>query len=1092
MATYIPGVTDYIPQIQPFSPDYNFYAGSLQMRQGKHDAAKDQLSTIYGSLLNAPLTRDDNTEARDQFFKTIDQDIQRMAGMDLSLAQNVGAAKDVFNQMLDNKAFVKDMVWTKNFQSELQRAEGFKNCVDPAKCGGGWWQGGEQLMSYEREDFRNATASDALGFANAEFTPYQDVAKQAMDLAEKANLSITTDQITGQWITTTKNGQALVAPLQNLFMGTLGADPKIKEYYNAKARLQRKNFVYSNKEALGGAEAAEQEYINSMMPQITAIEKMLYGTERSLKDAEGNITKKIDKVDKSAANAIPEAQTKLDAIRSELEEALLGYEATSEEVKNAKGEVDVAKRNGQYSAQQIDGLLANFGLSGDIAGISQTLAYKDAEQTRKVNPYALEATKFKNRMYMEEYRHLNQKDLLNHGHDLKMAEEKLRNTGGIAMMQPEVIDILGASAAGGSAAGSYEFANRGANQLDVERAASRTNLSGNESMIMGQVIDRTKAEAALGDVTAQEDLVRMTEVYLKANQKANENIFDAGNSGAATEATATTAGATASKSANDYRRLQKANTLEEKYEIAKTIAMSPKGMSGASLDYMYNNSVVPMLAPGEGNKALRSYLQPVYENTTSQRRNIAAKQHALEQMDDWVGQEAQSVANGIRRSNKYAPKWADAVEAYVDGKGHTVDHPTFISNMVDKGYTAEQADALWGPDRRLEWDEYINEKGEVESSMWEGFKSVVVSGMDAIATTATGAVTLPFGVVKAGVTGLHNAFTDDEDHWDYMNWARGFEYDSPTDVANWGGYGAEESADNFTSPAFEWEDDDLAMGRAGVHDLYKRAFSEFAEPDGNKAWLGLTGAGDSATQALKFSNVDPKFFQSNAVQGTLGIIKDGLANGTIALGDFENSIPSVDEDDAKQYNAIMMTLLGDMQRETDGKKKNRPIVTTTYSDIAGGDSNMVAANIKFNSEYIDRYKGSEKTKGIMRPFMNELISQGMTIYVDRNKTNNVFTQGTKKNAIENLIDWTGAVNYDQSPMIKDFKTTKDSSGYWRTTGYYQAGVDEETGLPNWKWYDQIEDMIKPVAGVVQQTDKFIAELVRRNQANEQLWIDKNK
>ena len=60
MATYIQGVTDYIPQIQPFSPDYNFYSGVLQFKQSKHDAARKQISTLYGSLLNAPLTRDDN------------------------------------------------------------------------------------------------------------------------------------------------------------------------------------------------------------------------------------------------------------------------------------------------------------------------------------------------------------------------------------------------------------------------------------------------------------------------------------------------------------------------------------------------------------------------------------------------------------------------------------------------------------------------------------------------------------------------------------------------------------------------------------------------------------------------------------------------------------------------------------------------------------------------------------------------------------------------------------------------------------------------------------------------------------------------
>ena len=128
MATYLQGITDYIPQVQPFAPDFNFYAKSLQFSQGKADAARKQLSNIYGSLLNSPLTREDNTESREKFFKTIDQDIQRMAGMDLSLQQNVLAAKGVFNQMLDNKGIVKDMVWTKQFQGQQKKSQSFKKC----------------------------------------------------------------------------------------------------------------------------------------------------------------------------------------------------------------------------------------------------------------------------------------------------------------------------------------------------------------------------------------------------------------------------------------------------------------------------------------------------------------------------------------------------------------------------------------------------------------------------------------------------------------------------------------------------------------------------------------------------------------------------------------------------------------------------------------------------------------------------------------------------------------------------------------------------------------------------------------------------
>jgi hypothetical protein len=52
MATYIPGITDYIPQAQPFRPDFNMLGNMLQTKQSRYDANHKQLSSIYSTLLN--------------------------------------------------------------------------------------------------------------------------------------------------------------------------------------------------------------------------------------------------------------------------------------------------------------------------------------------------------------------------------------------------------------------------------------------------------------------------------------------------------------------------------------------------------------------------------------------------------------------------------------------------------------------------------------------------------------------------------------------------------------------------------------------------------------------------------------------------------------------------------------------------------------------------------------------------------------------------------------------------------------------------------------------------------------------------------
>ena len=50
MATYLQGVTDYIPDYQPFQPDLNFYGNLLQAKQSQYDSNWKNLNNLYSSL----------------------------------------------------------------------------------------------------------------------------------------------------------------------------------------------------------------------------------------------------------------------------------------------------------------------------------------------------------------------------------------------------------------------------------------------------------------------------------------------------------------------------------------------------------------------------------------------------------------------------------------------------------------------------------------------------------------------------------------------------------------------------------------------------------------------------------------------------------------------------------------------------------------------------------------------------------------------------------------------------------------------------------------------------------------------------------
>ena len=76
MSTYIQGIPEYIPQFQPFQPDYNFLGNILQTKQSQYDANHEKLNKTYGTLLNSPMLREDNIAQRQEFFNMIDNDIK--------------------------------------------------------------------------------------------------------------------------------------------------------------------------------------------------------------------------------------------------------------------------------------------------------------------------------------------------------------------------------------------------------------------------------------------------------------------------------------------------------------------------------------------------------------------------------------------------------------------------------------------------------------------------------------------------------------------------------------------------------------------------------------------------------------------------------------------------------------------------------------------------------------------------------------------------------------------------------------------------------------------------------------------------------
>jgi hypothetical protein len=388
MATYT-GQTDYISQIQPTEPNLAFDAQILQTKQSKYDANHKKVSELYGSLLNSSMTRSDNIQARDEFFKIINDDVRRMGSLDFSLDQNVQAAAGVFQSIYTNNNIVKDMVWTKNYNSEADRAESFKNCVDEVACGGTYWEEGEKYMQYKRSEFKNASAGDALNMGDVKFVPYKSVMKEAIKLAKDAGLNIEYDKLSpdGSYMVTTKNGEILRSPLTALFNKTIGQNPQFAEMFKTKAYVDRNDWAHS-KVNLG-------EYGDINEAQLGYIKQIDKQNQAKIEEQADALNIDISYLDQKSAELEEDYKNGKFQDGSEKYNQLLELKELQSSAKNAKAYTDqiasvsVTNQAGINTlTDHIDNQNSYTLFNDEIQGAVNTLIFKDAKSTMKIDDFA--------------------------------------------------------------------------------------------------------------------------------------------------------------------------------------------------------------------------------------------------------------------------------------------------------------------------------------------------------------------------------------------------------------------------------------------------------------------------------------------------------------------------------------------------------------------------------------------------------------------------------------------------------------------------------------------------------------------------------
>jgi hypothetical protein len=390
MATYLQGVTDYIPEFQPFQPDLNFYANVMQTKQNQYDTNYKAVNNLYGELYDAELTHEKNIEKKDQLLKNLDFELKRVSGLDLSLEQNVNQAKQVFKPFYQDKYLMKDMAYTKNFNSTLNRAKALQNNPDE-KQRNQYWDVGIKDMMYRREEFRNADLEKTLNMSDAEYTPYVNAAKVYRELAKEMNLSVDIEKpdASGMYMVRQKNGDLILPTLQKLFLSEYTNNPALQKVYATEAYVKRNDYIAQNAERFKGDKlAAEKEYLRTNYNQLKdytakraeAHQEAVKVTTNKMNAVENS----IEKGDVNPAqneylrklNQMYEINTKVSNYSTQLNEQLNGQSTTTSN-DGSSSESDLDLNNMELARLQVDSGIAAFQAEQHIKDEADFAARKD-------------------------------------------------------------------------------------------------------------------------------------------------------------------------------------------------------------------------------------------------------------------------------------------------------------------------------------------------------------------------------------------------------------------------------------------------------------------------------------------------------------------------------------------------------------------------------------------------------------------------------------------------------------------------------------------------------------------------------------------
>jgi hypothetical protein len=406
MATYIKGEKNFYPDIKPFTPDYKFLNATLDAREAKYQAGWQATNDLY-SRMYSDLSREDTKDFQKHFIEKLAPEMQKISGLDLSIAKNVDAAKGVFAPFFEDDLVVKDMVYTSTYKQQMRYADQLAQSPIQ-KVREKYNPIATEAMNYRLQEFQNASAGQALGMRLPEFVEDPDIPTLGQEFLKDLGYKFeeydrlqdtsgadgilgTKDDTPNKWIITEKGGKRVEIDAYNQIMSGLYDDPRVTKWYNTKAYVDSKR--YATQASQDGSISEQQAMNEWAKEQVSKLDEFNKSKINNTKEEIKSINDVIVKWDNFSSNKglTPAEQQNVEKEKSYAEQ----LQADLERRINAQKVVESPDIDDQALMSKAYSMLSNYYMDQDMRRAAYNFSNLQRSLKIKEDPFTIQDEKYK-------------------------------------------------------------------------------------------------------------------------------------------------------------------------------------------------------------------------------------------------------------------------------------------------------------------------------------------------------------------------------------------------------------------------------------------------------------------------------------------------------------------------------------------------------------------------------------------------------------------------------------------------------------------------------------------------------------------------